>query len=161
MKTALIASLVVFGALGCDPATPAEVFSASVDRVTALTVSSQSFGVAPPACANRSRRYNFALHTLTLTECASTRTVTARAADSTELRNALRSVTIRSTPCDGFDGTNTSVAFEYGAGTQPTGYGIGAASCSGGPSAARAVDTIDPASWAPAQAILDRVANGG
>jgi hypothetical protein len=160
MKSALFASLVVLGALGCDPATPSDVLSASVDRVTAITVSSQSFGVAPPACASRSRRYNFALHTLTLTECAATRTVTARAADSTELRNALRSVTIRSTACDGFDGTNTSVAFEYGAGTQPTGYGLGAASCSSGPSAMRAFDTIDPASWAPAQAILDRVANG-
>jgi hypothetical protein len=161
MRATFFASLVVCGAVGCGTPTATEVFVNSLDRVTALTVSTEALGVALPNCARGSRHYDFAQNTLTITECAASRTVTARPADSVALRVALRAVEIQSVPCNGYDGVNTSVSVAFEAGVDPAGFALGPVSCPGGGVGTQGIATIDASSWSAAKAVLDRLSGGG
>ncbi len=161
MRAIFITLLVACGAVGCGTATATEVFVGSVDRVTALTVSTEVQGVALPSCARGSQRYDFAQNTLTITECAASRTVAARPADGDALRVALRAVEILSIPCNGYDGTITSVSLTFEAGIPPTGYALGSVSCPAGGVGTQGIATIDPSSWAAVKAVLDRLSSGG
>ena len=157
MKTLTIACLAALTSVGCGPPTPTEVFAASVDRVTALTVTSHTLGIPTGNgfCATRSQRYDFTLHRLTVTECAAPRVVAAGPADSAALRSALRSVEVEALRrCSGYDGESAGVTFTFEAGAPEAVYALGGVSCSGGPPTDL---EIVAASWGAAAQILARI----
>ena len=158
MKALPFALLAALASAGCGSPTPTDAFVASVDRVTALTVTSHTLGIPSGNvfCGTRSRRYDFALHRLTVTECAAPRVVAAGPADTAALRAALRAVAVEPlSRCVGYDGVVTGVSFAFEAGAPDAEYSLGSVSCSFSPPTQW---EIDGASWGAAAQILARLA---
>ncbi len=158
MKALTLALLAALASVGCGPPSPTDVFAANVDRVTSLTVTSQTLGIPSGngVCATRSQRYDFTRHQLTVTACDAPRVVAAGPADTAALRSALRSVeVVPRSRCSGYDGVSTGVTLAFETGAPEALYALGASSCSGGPTTDL---EITGASWGPAAQILARLA---